>query len=129
MHENDAIDVHTRDPRILSVYWQFGAHGAGVNYSVTRKGEDLRKPSDAETRDCDRQLHYLTAEDPVHAGERGEVRVRLGQVPGQVPAEVAAFELRVRAEAARRGADSAHPAPDSLKNRGIRDRCRRAQRG
>ncbi|MFF7970270.1 hypothetical protein [Streptomyces sp. NPDC007905] len=40
VHENNAIDNHTRDPRYLSVYWRFSAHGAGVTYTVARKGEE-----------------------------------------------------------------------------------------
>ncbi|MFE5214056.1 MULTISPECIES: hypothetical protein [unclassified Streptomyces] len=43
VHENNALDEHTRDPRYLYVYWQFGTHGAGVSYTVARLGEEARK--------------------------------------------------------------------------------------
>ncbi|MGV9654450.1 hypothetical protein [Streptomyces sp. NPDC003554] len=48
-HENNAIDEHTRDPRYVSVYWQFGPHGAGVTLAITRKGEEDSEISGAET--------------------------------------------------------------------------------
>ncbi|WP_229851883.1 hypothetical protein [Streptomyces albospinus] len=48
VHENNAIDEHTRDPRFVTVYWTFGPHGASVGSSVTRKGEESRIPSPAE---------------------------------------------------------------------------------
>ncbi|WP_250400135.1 hypothetical protein [Streptomyces cellostaticus] len=38
VHENNAIDENTRDPRFVFVYWTFGPHGAGVQTSVTREG-------------------------------------------------------------------------------------------
>ncbi len=56
------------------------------------------------------ELHHLAAEDAVHPGERGRFRVRLRHVPGQIPAEVAGFQLRGAAQAARRGTHRAHPA-------------------
>ncbi|MER0483785.1 hypothetical protein ABR737_36565 [Streptomyces sp. Edi2] len=40
VHENNALDEHTRDPRFITVYWQFGTHGANVYSSITRKGEE-----------------------------------------------------------------------------------------
>lgn len=40
VHENNAIDENTRDPRFVFVYWTFGRHGAGVQTSVTREGAD-----------------------------------------------------------------------------------------
>ncbi|MET8586607.1 hypothetical protein ABZX39_37970 [Streptomyces collinus] len=48
VHENNAIDRHTRDHRYMTVYWQFGQHGAGVLPTVTRRGEEGRTGSDAE---------------------------------------------------------------------------------
>jgi hypothetical protein len=42
VHENNAIDEDTRDPRFVTVYWRFGAHGAAVQSSVARKGEENR---------------------------------------------------------------------------------------
>ncbi|MGW2768100.1 hypothetical protein [Streptomyces sp. NPDC001275] len=50
VHENNAIDEHTRDPRYVSVYWQFGAHGSNVASSVARNGED-HHPTGQELRD------------------------------------------------------------------------------
>ncbi|MDX2591286.1 hypothetical protein PV343_02980 [Streptomyces sp. WI03-4A] len=45
VHENNALDEHTRDPRYLSVYWRFGTHGADVTYTVARLGEEDRLTS------------------------------------------------------------------------------------
>jgi hypothetical protein len=33
--ESNAIDKHTRDRRTLTVYWRFGAHGAGIEEAIT----------------------------------------------------------------------------------------------
>ncbi|MER6127739.1 hypothetical protein ABT173_35185 [Streptomyces sp. NPDC001795] len=49
VRENNSIDDHTRDPRYLTVYWQFGTHGAGVDWTITRKGEEDRVIPGAET--------------------------------------------------------------------------------
>ncbi|MER6474300.1 hypothetical protein [Streptomyces collinus] len=51
VHENNAIDKHTRDHRYMTVYWQFGQHGAGVLPAVTRKGEEGRTGSVAESNE------------------------------------------------------------------------------
>ncbi|MFB0617931.1 hypothetical protein [Streptomyces sp. AGS-58] len=40
VHENNAIDEHTRDPRFVTVYWTFGTHGASLQSYVTRKDDD-----------------------------------------------------------------------------------------
>ncbi|MFC9228847.1 hypothetical protein ACFTZI_07735 [Streptomyces decoyicus] len=48
VHENNAIDERTRDPRFVSVYWMFGTHGANVASSITRTGEEMRKATPAE---------------------------------------------------------------------------------
>lgn len=40
IHENNAIDENTREPHFVSIYWTFGTHGATVQSSITRKGED-----------------------------------------------------------------------------------------
>ncbi|MFE0381171.1 hypothetical protein ACFW1M_37690 [Streptomyces inhibens] len=48
VHENNAIDERTRDPRFVTVYWTFGPHGASVRSSITRKGEENREPSPRE---------------------------------------------------------------------------------
>lgn len=51
VHENNALDEHTRDPRFVTVYWQFGTHGASVQSSVKRKGEEGRIATPAEDRE------------------------------------------------------------------------------
>ncbi|SEF14086.1 hypothetical protein SAMN05428954_6897 [Streptomyces sp. 2112.3] len=48
VHENNALDEHTRDPRFITVYWQFGTHGANVYSSITRRGEENRTLTPAE---------------------------------------------------------------------------------
>ncbi|MET8412335.1 hypothetical protein ABZV34_30250 [Streptomyces sp. NPDC005195] len=40
LHENNAIDENTTEPRFVNVYWTFGAHGAILQSSITRKDED-----------------------------------------------------------------------------------------
>ncbi|MFJ5533468.1 hypothetical protein [Streptomyces sp. NPDC093261] len=49
VHENNAIDEHTREARYVTVYWDFGAHGASVDAVIARKGEE-RSPSDSGSR-------------------------------------------------------------------------------
>ncbi|MER6979352.1 hypothetical protein [Streptomyces carpinensis] len=51
VHENNSIDEHTRDPRYVNVYWQFGAHGSNVSSAVARNGEDGRYPTGQELRE------------------------------------------------------------------------------
>ncbi|MEU0009216.1 hypothetical protein ABZ079_34490 [Streptomyces sp. NPDC006314] len=51
VHENNAIDEHTRDPRNVTIYWRFGAHGSIVQTSIARKGEEDRIAPAAETRE------------------------------------------------------------------------------
>ncbi|MFD3417648.1 hypothetical protein [Streptomyces decoyicus] len=51
VHENNALDERTRDPRYITVYWQFGTHGANVFSSIKRKGEEDRIPTSAETNE------------------------------------------------------------------------------
>lgn len=51
VHENNALDEHTRDPRFITVYWQFGTHGANVYASIKRKGEENRIPNPEEGRE------------------------------------------------------------------------------
>jgi hypothetical protein len=53
VHENNAVDEHTRDPRYVTVYWQFGPHGAGLLETITRKGEENREVVGAESRDLE----------------------------------------------------------------------------
>ncbi|GAA2310557.1 hypothetical protein OHT20_07170 [Streptomyces caniferus] len=48
VHENNAIDERTRDPRLVTVYWKFGTHGASVFSSIARKGEENRTLPPAE---------------------------------------------------------------------------------
>ncbi|WP_306189129.1 MULTISPECIES: hypothetical protein [unclassified Streptomyces] len=38
--ENNSIDKYTRDPRYVTVYWEFGAHGSSVSSVVAPKGEE-----------------------------------------------------------------------------------------
>lgn len=51
VRENNAIDERTRDPRFVTVYWKFGTHGANVASSITRKGEEMRQATPAESRE------------------------------------------------------------------------------
>lgn len=51
VHENNALDEHTRDPRFITVYWQFGPPGASVHSSITRRGEENRIPNAEEDRE------------------------------------------------------------------------------
>ncbi|MEU6556346.1 hypothetical protein ABZ915_39795 [Streptomyces sp. NPDC046915] len=52
VHENNAIDENTRDPRFVTVYWRFGTQGAAVQSSVARMGEESRlRLSGEETRE------------------------------------------------------------------------------
>ncbi|MET8614847.1 hypothetical protein [Streptomyces misionensis] len=51
VHENNAIDERTRDPRYVTVYWRFGTHGANVATIVARNGEEGRIPTAAEERE------------------------------------------------------------------------------
>ncbi|WP_245689126.1 hypothetical protein [Streptomyces chattanoogensis] len=51
VHENNALDEHTRDPRFITAYWQFGTQGAWVYSSITRKGEGNRIPTVEENRE------------------------------------------------------------------------------
>ncbi|MFG2530440.1 hypothetical protein [Streptomyces sp. NPDC048516] len=48
VHENNALDERTRKPRFVTVYWQFGTHGAYVHSSIRRKGEENRDPNPKE---------------------------------------------------------------------------------
>ncbi|MEU9157517.1 hypothetical protein AB0D59_45055 [Streptomyces sp. NPDC048417] len=38
LHENNAIDERTRDPRYVTVYWQFGLHGANITEIISKEG-------------------------------------------------------------------------------------------
>ncbi|MFF7358559.1 hypothetical protein ACFZA1_38950 [Streptomyces filipinensis] len=51
VRENNAIDEYTRDPRFLTVYWDFGKHGAYVATSIARAGEEGHIPGSIEQRD------------------------------------------------------------------------------
>lgn len=44
VHENNAIDERTRDPRYVTVYWEFGTHGAAIAAVIARTGEKETKP-------------------------------------------------------------------------------------
>ncbi|MEU6367520.1 hypothetical protein ABZ876_17720 [Streptomyces sp. NPDC046931] len=43
VHENNAIDKYTREPRYVTVYWSFGTHGASVTTVIARKGEEEKE--------------------------------------------------------------------------------------
>ncbi|MFF0108532.1 hypothetical protein [Streptomyces hirsutus] len=62
VYENNAIDRHTMDPRYVTVYWQFGAHGAALTESITRNGEENRIQSRAESREMTSRYGLVTAE-------------------------------------------------------------------
>lgn len=62
VYENNAIDRHTMDSRYLTVYWQFGTHGAGLSETITRNGEESRKTSPAEDRETSNRYGLVTAE-------------------------------------------------------------------
>ncbi|GAA3381353.1 hypothetical protein GCM10020367_72260 [Streptomyces sannanensis] len=49
VHENNAIATHTRDPRYVTVYWQFGTNGAALAETITRNGEEDRELTEAES--------------------------------------------------------------------------------
>ncbi|MGW2179827.1 hypothetical protein ACWCXX_17340 [Streptomyces sp. NPDC001732] len=49
VHENNAIDDRTRAPRYVTVYWNFGTHGAYMASVIARKGEE-DTPSDSLSR-------------------------------------------------------------------------------
>nr|BFD86762.1 hypothetical protein StreXyl84_61630 [Streptomyces sp. Xyl84] len=51
VHENNAIDERTRDPRYVTVYWRFGTHGANVATNVARRSDEERIPTGAEQRE------------------------------------------------------------------------------
>ncbi|MFB7915942.1 hypothetical protein [Streptomyces sp. NPDC056061] len=62
VYENNSIDQHTMDPRYVTVYWQFGTHGAGLSESITRNGEENRILSGAEIRKMLNRYGLVTAE-------------------------------------------------------------------
>ncbi|MER5796229.1 hypothetical protein [Streptomyces sp. NPDC001980] len=46
LHENNAIDENTRDPRYVTVYWRFDAHGSSIIETIgTEDGKDEPKKS------------------------------------------------------------------------------------
>ncbi|WP_244173624.1 hypothetical protein [Streptomyces recifensis] len=53
VYENNAIDAYTRDARYVTVYWQFGVHGAGLLPAIRRKGEENRVNSESEDRELE----------------------------------------------------------------------------
>lgn len=50
VYENNAIAAHTRDTRYVTVYWQFGVHGADLLQTIRRNGEESRINSEPEDR-------------------------------------------------------------------------------
>ncbi|MFB7495878.1 hypothetical protein ACFC09_14440 [Streptomyces sp. NPDC056161] len=53
VHENNAIATHTRAPRYVTVYWEFGVHGAGLVQSIRRKGEEDHINTESEDRELE----------------------------------------------------------------------------
>ncbi|GHE84709.1 hypothetical protein GCM10014715_46080 [Streptomyces spiralis] len=51
VHENNAIDEFTREPRYVSVYWEFGAHGSSVLSAVAPQGEEDHKVNGEEQKE------------------------------------------------------------------------------
>ncbi|MFI0229788.1 hypothetical protein [Streptomyces sp. NPDC017086] len=51
VHENNAIDEHTRSARFVTVYWTFGPHGARLVTSIARRGEEEHNPSPSQQRE------------------------------------------------------------------------------
>ncbi|MFE0514035.1 hypothetical protein [Streptomyces sp. NPDC058964] len=49
IHENNAIAEHTRDPRFVTIWWNFGDKGAGVSGVIARRGEESRPLTGTET--------------------------------------------------------------------------------
>lgn len=62
VYENNAIDRHTMDPRYVSVYWQFGAHGAVLSASITPGDEENRIPSITERHEMVNRYGLVTAQ-------------------------------------------------------------------
>ncbi|MEU2588353.1 hypothetical protein ABZ612_37030 [Streptomyces avermitilis] len=48
VHENNAIDENIRKPHFVAVYWTFGTHGAVVQSSILRKGDNGSRPVSGE---------------------------------------------------------------------------------
>lgn len=55
VYENNAIAAHTRDKRYVTVYWQFGVHGADLLPIIRRNGEENRINSESEDRALERR--------------------------------------------------------------------------
>lgn len=53
VYENNAIAAHTRDTRYVTVYWQFGVHGAGLLQAIRRNGEEDRVNRESEDRELE----------------------------------------------------------------------------
>lgn len=51
VRENNAIDDRTMTPRVVTVYWKFDTHGVRVVPVITRRGEEDRTTSVAESRE------------------------------------------------------------------------------
>ncbi|MFF8918829.1 hypothetical protein ACF08M_37365 [Streptomyces sp. NPDC015032] len=62
VYENNAIDQHTMAPRYVTVYWQFGTHGAGLTESIMRNGEENRILSEAASREMRIRYGLVIAE-------------------------------------------------------------------
>ncbi|MFE2990535.1 hypothetical protein [Streptomyces sp. NPDC059262] len=53
VYENNAIAAHTRDPRHVTVYWQFGVHGADLLQAIRRNGEESRINNESVDRELE----------------------------------------------------------------------------
>jgi hypothetical protein len=61
VHENNAIATYTRDPRYVNVYWEFGAHGVGLQQTIRRKGEEDRINSESEDHELESRYGIVDA--------------------------------------------------------------------
>ncbi|MFF4315510.1 hypothetical protein [Streptomyces sp. NPDC001507] len=50
IHENNAIDRETRDPRYIDVFWQFGTHGANILESISVNHGKLESGEEGQNR-------------------------------------------------------------------------------
>ncbi|MFI6000579.1 Yip1 family protein [Streptomyces sp. NPDC051366] len=60
VRENNSINELTMDPRFVSIYWNFGKHGANVDASIARKGEEDIKLEDRQIREVNSRYGLVT---------------------------------------------------------------------
>ncbi|MFC9530194.1 hypothetical protein [Streptomyces sp. NPDC056975] len=58
VYENNAIAAHTREPRYVTVYWQFGVHGADLLQTIRRNGEENRVNKGSWSADRELENRY-----------------------------------------------------------------------